>query len=166
MNATIDAVRVAGTPNGPMPVVLLAPEDEEDVVPIFIGFEEATSIARGQDAVDIGRPLTHDLLLDVMEALGGRVERVVVSDVREGTFIADLHLATPRGQEVVDARPSDSLALAARTNAPVELAPEVFDESREDRSRFADLPDLREVVSGERDPEPIGEDPTGGDLGE
>jgi len=159
LDAMIDAVRVAGTPNGPMPVVLLSTDGEDDVVPIFIGFEEATSIARGMDAVDIGRPLTHDLLLDVVEALGGRIERVVVSEVREGTYIADLHVATDRGGEVVDARPSDSLALAARTNAPIEIADAVFEASREAPARFADLPGIREVIEGDAAPGEIEDDP-------
>ena len=148
MDVSIDAVRVAGTPEGPVPVVLLAPEgDDESVLPIFIGFDEALSIARGMDAHDIGRPLTHDLLLDVVEELGGRVERVVVSDIVDSTYIADLHLNTPRGEDVVvDARPSDSLALAARTGAPLELAAAVFEDGRRPREEFADLDDIREVV--------------------
>ncbi|WP_247730112.1 bifunctional nuclease family protein [Halovivax limisalsi] len=150
MNATIDGVRLAGTPEGAVPVLILGVDDEDDVVPIFVGREEATSIARGLEAADIGRPLTHDLLLDVMEELGGRVERVVVSDLEErgadgGTYIADLHVTTPRGDAVVDARPSDSLALAARTNAPIEIHEDVFERSREDRETFADLADIRDV---------------------
>ncbi|SFB80936.1 hypothetical protein SAMN05444422_102132 [Halobiforma haloterrestris] len=154
MQATIDAVRVAGTPQGPVPVVVLAVDGEEDVVPIFIGFEEATSIARGLEADDIGRPLTHDLLLDVMEELGSRIDRVVVSEIQErddgqgGTYIADLHLETPRGGAVVDARPSDSLALAARTNADIEVTEEVYENGRDDRSKFEELQDIRDV-SGE-----------------
>jgi len=167
MNATIEAVRVAGTPNGPVPVVILGVDGEDDVLPIFVGFDEATSIVRGMDAVDIGRPLTHDLLLDVMEELGGRVDRVVVTDVDEGTYIADLHIAAPRGDEVVDARPSDSMALATRTNAPVEVATTVFEASRESRDRFEGLPDLREVVAGDRTPGSIREDdPDLDDLGD
>ncbi|MFB6148777.1 MAG: bifunctional nuclease family protein [Halobacteriales archaeon] len=151
MNAAIDAVRVAGTPDGPVPVVILAPDDDEtageDVLPIFIGFDEAVSIARGMDAEGIGRPLTHDLMLDVIEELGGRVERIVVSAIVEDTYIADLHLNTPRGNDVVvDARPSDSLALAARTNAPIEINEDVFDEGRQDRSEFEDLEPIQEVV--------------------
>lgn len=146
MDATIDGVLVAGTPSGPVPVVLLAPEEEEDVVPIFIGFEEAQSIARGLEAEDIGRPLTHDLLLDVMEELGGRVTQVVVSDLRDGTYVADLHIDTPRGEVVVDARPSDSMALAARTNVPIEVAPEVFEEGRESRAEFEEFSDIREAL--------------------
>ena len=124
MNASIDAVRVAGTRDGPVAVVVLSVEDESDVLPIFIGFEEAASIARGIDAEDIGRPLTHDLLLDVVEELGGRVRHVEVSAVEDGTYIADLHIDTPRGETTIDARPSDSLALASRTSASIEIAPD------------------------------------------
>lgn len=146
MKATIDAVRVAGTPQGPMPVVVLAVEGEEDVLPIFIGFEEAASIARGMDAHDIGRPLTHDLLLDVVEELGGRIDRVVVSNIRESTYIADVHLNTPRTDAVVDARPSDSLALAARTDAPIEISDAVFQDGCRPRQEFDQLQDIREVA--------------------
>ncbi|QCS41086.1 bifunctional nuclease family protein [Natrinema versiforme] len=151
MQASIDAVRVAGTPKGPVPVVVLAVEGEADVVPIFIGFNEATSIARGLEAEDIGRPLTHDLLLDVMEELGSRIERIVVNEIEEhdggqgGTYIADIHLETPRGETVVDARPSDSLALAARTNALIEVTEEVFADSRDDSEKFDELEDIRNV---------------------
>jgi bifunctional DNase/RNase len=146
MDAEIDAVRVAGTPQGPVPVVVLAVDDEDDVVPIFVGFEEARSIARGLDATDIGRPLTHDLLLDVMEELGGRVDRVVVSDVtEEGTYIADLHVDTPRDGVVIDARPSDSMALAARTNVPIEVDESVFEEGRQPADEFEELEDIREL---------------------
>ncbi|WP_121741834.1 bifunctional nuclease family protein [Natronorubrum halophilum] len=151
MQASIDAVRVAGTPQGPVPVVVLSVDDEDDVVPIFIGFTEATSIARGLEAEDIGRPLTHDLLLDVMEELGSRIDRVVVNEIKErddgqgGTYIADLHLETPRGETVIDARPSDSLALAARTNVPIEITEDVFEDGRDDSEKFEQLEDIRNV---------------------
>lgn len=147
MNASIDAVRVASTTQGPVPVVLLAPDASDDVLPIFIGFDEALSIARGLDAEDIGRPLTHDLLLDIIEELGGRVDHVVVNSIDDNTYIADLHLDTPRGEGVVDARPSDSLALAARTNATIEITDSVFEEGRHSRDEFDDLQDIREAVS-------------------
>lgn len=146
MNAHIDGVRVAGTPDGALPVVLVGVEDHGDVLPIFIGFEEAAAIARGLDAKDIGRPLTHDLTLDLVEELGGRIDRVVVSRVEDGTYYADLHLQTPRGDEVVDARPSDSLALAARTDAPIEIDRTVFEDGRRDPEEFGDLRDIREVM--------------------
>lgn len=146
MRAHIDAVRVAGTPQGPVPIVLLGVEDAADLLPIFIGFDEATSIARGMDATDIGRPLTHDLLLDTMEELGGRIEQVAVTEVTDdGTYIADIHLQTPRGETVIDARPSDAMALAARTNVPIEVEEDVFEDGRESRAEFDELTDIREV---------------------
>ena len=147
MDAHIDGVRVAGTAEGPLPVVLIGVDGEaEDVLPIFIGFDEAVSIARGLDANGIGRPLTHDLTLDIIEELGGRVERVVISDLEDGTFIADLHLNTPRENVVIDARPSDSLALVSRTDAPIEVETSVFESGRRGRDEFDDLEDIREVA--------------------
>jgi len=147
MDAHIAGVRVAGTAEGPVPVVLIEVAEAEDrFLPIFIGFDEAVSIARGLDARDIGRPLTHDLLLDVVEELGGRVDKVVVSGLEEGTFIADLHLDTPRSGAVIDARPSDSLALAARTDADIAVDASVFEAAGRPREEFDDLEDIREVT--------------------
>ena len=156
--ARIDSVRVAGTPNGPVPVVLIAvtvggtdsaggPEGPltGEVLPVFIGFEEARSIIRGMDAESPGRPMTHDLTLDIVEELGGRVDRVAVSRLEAGTFFADLRLNTPRADVTVDARPSDSLALAARTSAPLVVAPDVWESAAENADRFAELDDIREV---------------------
>lgn len=146
MKATIDAVRVAATPEGPVYFAILTAEGESEVLPISIGFAEAASIARGMEAEDIGRPLTHDLLLDVMEELGGRVDRVEVTELKDATYIADLHLETPRDEAVVDARPSDSLALAVRTNAPIEVDRDVFEDGRRPPDEFDHLEDLREVT--------------------
>ncbi|MBS3761014.1 MAG: bifunctional nuclease family protein [Halodesulfurarchaeum sp.] len=147
MDAYIDGVRVAGTTDGPVPVVLIGVNDEDSrLLPIFIGFDEAVSIARGLDARDIGRPLTHDLMLDIIEELGGRIDQVVVSGLEEGTFVADLHLDTPRSGAVIDARPSDSLALASRTNASIAVVEDVFEEGGRPGEEFEDLEDIREVT--------------------
>jgi bifunctional DNase/RNase len=147
MDASIDSVLVAGTDDGPVGVVVLDVEGRADVLPISVGIEEAASIARGMDAADAnGRPMTHDLMLDVVEALGGRLDRVVVSAVEEGTYTADAHFETPRDGAVVDARPSDSLAMASRTRAGIEVAEPVFDEGRRPREDFAELRDIREVA--------------------
>ena len=147
MEAHIEGVRVAETPGGLAAVVTLAVDDAAEVLPIFIGVEEATSIARGLDADDIGRPLTHDLLLDVMEELGGRVERVVVSGLEDDTYVADLHVDTPRTDAVVDARPSDSLALAARTDADIEIERSVFEAGSEPLEEYDDFDDIRELMA-------------------
>lgn len=146
MDAHIEGVRVADSPSGFVAVVTLGVEGDTDVLPIFVGFEEAASIARGLDAADIGRPLTHDLLLDVTEELGGRVDRVAVSAIEDGTYIADLYLDTPRDAVVVDARPSDSLALAARTNADIDIERSVFEAGREPIEEYGRLEDVREMM--------------------
>lgn len=146
MDAHIEGVRVAETPSGLAAIVTLGVEDDEDVLPIFVGFDEAASIARGLDATDIGRPLTHDLFLDVMEELGGRVERVVVSELDDDTYVADLHVETPRESVVVDARPSDSLALASRTDGDIEVDEAVFAANAEPRDEYDDLDDIRELM--------------------
>lgn len=146
MDADINAVRVAGTPQGPVPVVILSVEEHRDVLPIFIGFDEARSIAHGIDALDVGRPMTHDLFLDTIEELGGRVIGIEICDLTEdGTFIANLHIKTPRGKKTIDARPSDSLALAARTNAEITIDKTVFEENRRDPGTFNNLQDIREI---------------------
>jgi len=154
MDASIDAVRVAGTPDGPVGVVTLAVEESPDVLPISVGLEEAANIARGMDAADVGRPLTHDLLLDVVEELGGRVSEVAVTDVVEETYVADVHLDTPRDETVVDARPSDSLALAARTGADIRVEEGVFEAGRRPSDDFDALDDIREVGQGQEEETP------------
>ncbi len=147
MDAHIEGVRIAETTSGVAAVVTLGIDDANDVLPIFVGFDEAASIARGLDAADIGRPLTHDLLLDIIEELGGRIDRVVVVDLEDDTYIADLHIQTPRDGTVIDARPSDSLALAARTGADIEVDDAVFEEGREPNAAFRELNDIRELMA-------------------
>jgi len=145
LDAHVDSVKVVGSPDGPVPVLVLGIEDESDVLPVFIAFEEAESIARGLDAEDFGRPLTHDLTLDLVEELGGRIDHVVVRAMEEGTFLADIHLNTPREDAVIDARPSDAVALVSRTNAPIKVAADVFEGSREPSAKYEEFSDIREV---------------------
>lgn len=113
------------------PVVLLFVPTEEQCLPIWIGAAEAASIALALRGESFGRPLTHDLLAMVVDGLDGKVERVVITDQREGTYFARIYLA--RGDHVVavDARPSDSIALALRTEAPIYLDEGVIDKVRD-----------------------------------
>ena len=105
------------------PVLLLQEEEGEGrTLPIFIGTPEATAIAYALQGVDVPRPLTHDLLVDVVEALGAEMERVVVTDLEGSTFFAELHLRTDKGIILVSARPSDAVALAVRTESPLFVA--------------------------------------------
>lgn len=111
------------------PILLLKEASGTRYLPIWIGPGEATAIARALDGVELPRPLTHDLLKLVTESLGARVDRVVVTNLEEGTFFADL-IMTRDGEEVtVSSRPSDAIALAARTKAPLFAAREVIEEA-------------------------------------
>jgi bifunctional DNase/RNase len=96
-------------------------------LPIWIGPFEAQAIALEMQGVPPPRPMTHDLMKQLIERLGGRLTRVVVEQLRENTYYATLHLAGPEGKELtVDARPSDAIALALRLEGPILVAEELF----------------------------------------
>ncbi|MGQ0568731.1 MAG: bifunctional nuclease family protein [Armatimonadota bacterium] len=101
------------------PVVLLVDEDETIALPIWIGQAEAMAIAMRLQGVQPPRPMTHDLLQTVLEQLSTTVTRIVVSEVRDSTYFAEIHLARNGTAVVIDARPSDAIALALRTDAPI-----------------------------------------------
>jgi bifunctional DNase/RNase len=108
------------------PIVLLREAGGERYLPIWIGAVEATAIAFAQQGVVPPRPLTHDLLKDVIEATGNAVREIRITEMRDNVFYATLALAS--GVEV-SARPSDSIALALRTGARIVCAEEILDES-------------------------------------
>ena len=101
------------------PVVLLVDEDETVALPIWIGQAEAMAIAMRLQNVQPPRPMTHDLLSTVLEQLAAKVTKIVVSDVRDQTYFAEIHLARNGTSFVIDSRPSDAIALALRVEAPI-----------------------------------------------
>ncbi len=107
------------------PVVLLADESEKRVLPIWVGPFEAQAIAMALQGVLTPRPMTHDLMKSVCEHLGASLRRVVIHDIREGTYYAEMHLQTQSGEVVVDSRPSDAIALALRTGAELFISEKV-----------------------------------------
>lgn len=126
-------VRIASLaldPRSNQPVIVLKPLDEEPghgrLLPIWIGHPEATAILLAIEGVEPPRPMTHDLLRGVIESLDTYLERVEITRVDEGTFYAALVLRGEERTRVVDARPSDSIALAVRTGAPIYVAEEVM----------------------------------------
>ena len=121
-------VRVELPTNNPI-VLLKETTGRGRVLPIFIGGPEATAIALALDGVETPRPMTHDLLVTPLGELGARLEKIVVTDLQEGTFFADLHLQTPTGPKVVSSRPSDAIALAVRVGAPLFAEEHVVDEA-------------------------------------
>jgi bifunctional DNase/RNase len=133
-----------------MPVVVLRAEEDQRILPIWIGEFEANAIAMRLEDVSPPRPMTHDLLSATVLGLGATVQMVVVSQLVESTFHAEIHLRLSGGEAVVlDSRPSDALALALRLQAPVLVASEVLDSVREGRegagSTSAEGPNLEEI---------------------
>ena len=110
-------------------VVLLKGEGDKRILPIFIGAVEARAIALINNNVKIPRPLTHDLMKNVLEHLEWRVKRIEVCDLREGTFIARLILEKDRIEVEIDSRPSDAIALALRFSAPMYVDEKVMDDA-------------------------------------
>ena len=99
-----------------MPIIILRDPDGDKVLPIWLGVFEANAIALQIENIQTPRPMTHDLLRNVIQDLQATVEKVVVCDLKENTFYAMIHLQTPAGPVAIDARPSDAIALALRTH--------------------------------------------------
>lgn len=117
-------------PSSNSPILILKDDSGEQTLPIWIGLLEATAIASELEKVSFSRPMTHDLLRNVINGLGFHVERVEVCDLKDNTFYALLHLMGPGGEQVIDSRPSDAIALALRAGAPIFVAEKVLAESQ------------------------------------
>jgi bifunctional DNase/RNase len=124
LELTVVGVRVELPSN--QPIVLLKETTGERYLPIWIGAVEATAIALAQQGVVPARPLTHDLLKDVLEAVGVELSRVTITDLRDGIYFADLQFANG---VTVSARPSDAIALAIRAGTTIFAEESVLDEA-------------------------------------
>ena len=101
------------------PVVLLQETGGDRSLPIYIGAAEATAIAYAIQNVPVPRPMTHDLMKDLVDACGVNIERVVVTEIRDRTFYAVIHVVIGNRKVEISSRPSDAIALAARTGSPL-----------------------------------------------
>ncbi|MFQ5829218.1 MAG: bifunctional nuclease family protein [Candidatus Methylomirabilia bacterium] len=113
-----------------MPIIILRDEEEKRSLPIWVGIFEANAIALELEKVTTPRPMTHDLIKNILEALQARVLKVVVNDLRENTFFAVLHLQLGGSEVTVDSRPSDAIALALRVGAPIFVDEDVVERSK------------------------------------
>lgn len=129
------------------------------VLPILIGGPEASAIHSAMEGIAPPRPLTHDLLVTVLQTLGASLERVVITEVREHTFFAELHLRTASGESVVSCRPSDAIAIAVRTSTPIfaeealldeaAVEPTVVDEGDDEEAILDEFRDFLDDISPE-----------------
>ncbi len=111
------------------PILLLRERDGARYLPIWIGTPEATAIALALEGIETARPLTHDLMKTLLDALGADIERVDVTSLDEGTFFAELVIESEGEELTISSRPSDAIALATRAGAPVFASRELLDEA-------------------------------------
>ena len=112
-------------------VVLRNKENPKEVLPIWIGHPEASGIMMVLNGISFERPLTYELIGALLKSLEASVERVEISDLKDGTYYATIYLKTPSGEvKTVDSRPSDAINIALRTGAPIYVAPHVMEQSK------------------------------------
>lgn len=124
---TLVGVRVELPAN--QPIVLLKEDSGERFLPIWIGAFEATAIAFALQGVETARPMTHDLLKNVLDDMEIGVEQVLINDLIEGTFFAEITMRQNESEHIISARPSDAIALAVRMEVPIFAEEKVLDEA-------------------------------------
>jgi hypothetical protein len=123
-----------------MPIVILKDLEEERALPIWVGIFEANAIALEMESVPTPRPMTHDLIKNILEGIQAEVSRIVINDLQDNTFYAVILLSFNGTEVTIDSRPSDAIALALRVDAPIFVAKKVLDEARS-----LDLPDTEQL---------------------
>ena len=117
-------------PNTQAPVVVLKDESGDIHLPIWIGIAEATSIASAIKQLNMARPLTHDLMYDIFLEIGIRVQRIVITELKDATYYAELILSFGDKALILDSRPSDAIAIALRASAPIFVTQQVLEQAR------------------------------------
>lgn len=142
------------------PVVILKDLEGKRSLPILIGPFEATAIALALEGTQVPRPLSHDLMKSVIEALKAKVDRIIIHDIQENTFYAKVVLESSLGTLEIDARPSDSIALALRTNSPIYVSERIIlEETVEDKTEDTkELGDFKKFIDGLRPSDFLKED--------
>ncbi len=113
-----------------MPIVILKDPEDRRALPIWVGIFEANAIALELEKVSTPRPMTHDLLKNILEGLGITVQQVIVNDLKENTFYATIELNHNGSVVTIDSRPSDAIALALRANAPIFVTEKVVSQAK------------------------------------
>jgi bifunctional DNase/RNase len=133
-----------------MPIIILRDQEGQRVLPIWVGVFEANAIALQIENVQTPRPMTHDLLKNVIDDLRAQVERIVVCELKENTFYARIHMISSGRAFEVDARPSDAIALALRTHSPIFVEEAVIQSARsvESSKENMDLGRLQKWLEG------------------
>ena len=162
----VESVRVSTS--GMQRVVVLKEKESERYLLIWVGTPEAGAIALSMQGVPVARPMTHDLLRNVIEAMGGKVHRILVNDLADNTFYARIIVDVDGKVVEIDARPSDAIALALRTQSSIFVEEKVLSEAGisattgESGNEEEDLSVFRDFVNSLGDDESSSSDPGGG----
>lgn len=127
-------VKVSGLTIDPItntPIVILKDLEEKKVIPIWIGLFEASAIATELEKIAFSRPMTHDLVNEILRSLEVTVTRIEINDLKNNTFFANIYLHKDGRNFIVDARPSDAIAIALRSNSPIFVDDKVISKSRD-----------------------------------
>lgn len=145
-----------------VPIVILKELEGERTLPIWVGIFEAHAIAREIENFQTPRPMTHDLIKNVITGVNGEVSRIVVSDLRDNTFFAEICVQFNGSEVTIDSRPSDAIALALRTDATIFVEEKVLEEAKsiefaepEPKDAEGDFQEQADRPSGEADPEDV-----------
>jgi bifunctional DNase/RNase len=131
----VEGVFVANSPEGTNPVVFLENSDKR-LLPIHIGAAEAFSIHTALEKMPYPRPLTHDLLISMLDRMGTKVGKIIIDDLNDGVFFARLIVKKNGDEMEFDTRPSDGVAIAVRTDAPIYVSRKIMDEASVDRASY------------------------------
>jgi uncharacterized protein len=136
-------------PNTQAPVVVLKDESGDICLPIWIGVAEATSIASAIKQITMTRPLTHDLMYEAITELGAKVKSVLITDLKDSTYYAELLLSHGERALIIDSRPSDAIAIALRGSAPIYVSRKVLDQAKISFGTKTNPEDARQADSGQ-----------------
>lgn len=124
--------------NSQMGIVILEDLEKKRILPVWVGVFEAQAIIFKLKNMHFPRPLTYDLMKNLIKELKGKIDFVLISDVSGNTFYAEIHLSMNNEKIALDSRPSDALALALRVEAPIFVSEKVYDEHSWEREKFAE----------------------------
>ena len=132
-------------PHTNVPIVVLRETEGDRALPIWVGIFEAHAIAREIESFETPRPMTHDLIKNLINNIKGRVDKIIINDLRDNTFFAEIHLSMNGSEFVVDSRPSDAIAVALRMGSPIFVEEKVLEEAK---SIQFNEEEVKEGVSG------------------
>ena len=142
-------------PNSSVPIVILRSEEQSRILPIWIGIFEANAIALKLEGIEPPRPMTHDLLVNLLGDVNCTIARVAINDLVDNTFFAQIFLRIDSQELIIDSRPSDAIALALRAEVPIYVAETVLEKARADDLRARDEEKLKKWLE-EVDPDDLG----------